>query len=79
MKNKGRKNLQMLADCDCDPDEFGDGRHTPDCPFAPDITGWLFYPHDGELENGGVYVNPDDAGCIYPLVRGHLVIAERER
>jgi len=28
------------------------------------LDGWLFYPHDGELENGGVFVNPQDKSKI---------------
>jgi hypothetical protein len=32
----------------------------------------LFYPHDGELEKGGVYVHPTDKSHIYLLVNGRL-------
>jgi hypothetical protein len=39
--------------CNCDgPLRYSDNRHASDCPLAPDLKGWLFYPHDGELENG---------------------------
>jgi hypothetical protein len=55
------------------------GRHFIDCPLAPDVTGWLFYPHDGELENGGIYVNPDDQSCILLLVKGCPVRADAEK
>jgi hypothetical protein len=41
--------------------------------LAPDLKGWLFYPHDGELQNGGVYVHHDDKSHIYLLVKGMLI------
>jgi hypothetical protein len=47
-------------------------RHEEGCALAPDLTGWLRYPHDGGLENGGVYVNPSDTSVIYRLVDGYL-------
>ena len=46
--------------------------------MAPDLTGWLRYPHDGGLENGGVYVNPADASVIYLLEDGYLWRTPRE-
>ena len=50
-------------------------RHAPSrrwCALVPDLTGWLRYPHEGGLENGGVYVNPADTSVIYLLVGGYL-------
>jgi hypothetical protein len=47
-------------------------RHEEGCALAPDLTGWLRYPNDGGLENGGVYVNPADTSVIYLLVDGYL-------
>ena len=45
-------------------------------------TTWLFYPHDGELENGGVFVHPTEKSHIYLLVDDHLaeaVLSNRQR
>jgi len=47
-------------------------RHEEGCALAPDLTGWLRYPHDGGLENGGVYVNPADTSVIYLMEGGYL-------
>ena len=47
-------------------------RHEEGCALAPDLTGWLRYPHDGGIENGCVYVNPADTSVIYLLVDGYL-------
>ena len=47
-------------------------RHEEGCALSPDLTSWLRYPHDGGLENGGVYVNPADTSVIYLLVDGYL-------
>ena len=47
-------------------------RHKEGCALAPDLTGWLRYPHDRGLENGGVYVNPADTRVIYLLDDGYL-------
>jgi hypothetical protein len=66
--------------CTCDaPSEYNDpdkpayDRHLFDCALAPDITDdWLWYPHDGELESGGVYVNPTDRSCLYLVVKEYL-------
>jgi hypothetical protein len=55
-----------------DPDRPEYDRHEPDCALAPDLTGWLWYEHDGELERGGVYVHPTDRRCIYLLVNRYL-------
>ena len=35
-------------------------------------------PHDGGLENGGVYVNPADTSVIYLLEGGYLCRTPRE-
>jgi hypothetical protein len=40
------------------------------------LTPVLFYPHDGELENGGVVVDPNCRDRIFLLVRGKLIRAE---
>ena len=53
-------------------------RHEKGCALAPDLTGWLRYPHDGGLENGGVYVNPADTSVIYLLEGGYLRRTPRE-
>ncbi len=37
------------------------------------LEGWLFYPHHGELEDGGVYVHPTDKSHIYLLVKDRLI------
>ena len=47
-------------------------RHEEGCALAPDLSGWLRYPDDRGLENGGVYVNPTDTSVIYLLVDGYL-------
>ena len=47
-------------------------RHKEGCALAPDLTGWLRYPHDGGSKNGGVYVNPADTSVIYLLEDGYL-------
>ena len=46
----------MKKKCTCeDPSEFnGEGdpaydRHERWCDLAPDLSGWLWFPHDGEL------------------------------
>jgi hypothetical protein len=52
-------------------------RHEEGCALAPDLTGWLRYPHRG-LENGGVYVNPADTSVIYLLEDGYLCRTPRE-
>jgi hypothetical protein len=41
--------------------------------MTPDTSKMLFYPHDGELEGGGVYVDPSDDGHVYLLVRGRYI------
>jgi hypothetical protein len=75
----GRTTMQPTPACTCDgPAEFGDGRHEPDCLRAPDLAGWLFYPHDGELEDGGVYVHPTDQARIYLLASGMLIPVDAE-
>jgi hypothetical protein len=65
--------------CTCEaPSEYNErgnpayDRHEINCKLAPDVEGWLWYPHDGELEEGGVLVNPIDRTCVYLLVRGYL-------
>jgi hypothetical protein len=70
--------------CTCDtPSEFnrqdvlGYDRHQPKCDLAPNVATWFWYPHDGELEEGGVYVNPADFSCVYLLVGGYLCRAPR--
>jgi hypothetical protein len=73
--------------CTCDaPSEYNDAdntemhRHLPDCALAPDIDDtWLWYPHSGELENGGVYVNPADVSTIYLEVDGYLCRVPQEK
>ena len=62
--------------CTCVGSEYRDDRHTLECLCAPEIPNhWLWYPHDGELENGGVYVDPADRSKIYLFVKGYLVPA----
>jgi hypothetical protein len=36
---------------------------------------WLWYPHDGELVNGGVFVHPTNKSKIFLLVDGGLAEA----
>jgi hypothetical protein len=36
---------------------------------------WLWYPHDGELVNGGVFVHPTNKTKIFLLVDGWLAEA----
>ena len=69
----------VVPGCTCDyPSEYNSetdpdhDRHELGCDLAPDVTGWNWYPHDGELEGGGVFVNPADDSCIYLLVKGYL-------
>jgi hypothetical protein len=46
--------------CTCEePSEFDD-HHEIDCYVTPDLLGWFCYPHDGEIENGAIWVNPKD-------------------
>jgi hypothetical protein len=66
----------MSKRCTCDPDEFG--RHTPECALSPDTSNWLWYPASGEIEGGGVLVNPKDRSRICLLVRGYLAPARRK-
>jgi hypothetical protein len=40
------------------------------------VEGFLYYPHDGELEDGGVYVNPRDKSYIDLLVKGRYTRVE---
>jgi len=45
--------------CDCPyeynhEDNFSMHRHELRCDLAPDVDEWNWYPHDGELEDGGV-------------------------
>jgi hypothetical protein len=65
--------------CTCEaPSEFNRrenpsyDRHEPECALAPDVKGWLWYPHDGELDRGGVYVHPGRRTHIYLLAGGYL-------
>jgi hypothetical protein len=59
--------------CTCvRPSEYDD-RHELGCALTTDLETWLFYDHDGELENGGVYVHPTDRSLIYLLVKGYLI------
>jgi hypothetical protein len=45
-------------------------RHLPECACSPEITDdWLWYPHDGELEDGGVWIDPGDPTKIYLEVK----------
>jgi hypothetical protein len=73
-----------LPGCTCeDLSEYNEGdprhdRHLFNCALVPDMDGWLWYPHDGELENGGVFVNPADPSRIYLLVKGYLCPAHLE-
>jgi hypothetical protein len=53
-------------------------RHERGCDLAPNLDDWQFYKHDGELENGGVWVNPSDLDCIYLEVRGYLCRVPRK-
>ena len=55
-----------------DPDNPAYDRHEFECNLAPDLEDWLFYEHDGELEEGGVWVHPTDRRCIYLEVKGYL-------
>ena len=41
--------------------------------ITPDTSKMLFYSHDGELEGGGVFVEPSDDGHVYLLVRGRYI------
>ena len=65
--------------CTCEGSEYDAGdkwdRHTPECALSPDTTGWLWYPHDGEIEDGGVWVNPEDRSKIYLEVKGYVAPA----
>jgi hypothetical protein len=61
-----------MTACTCDALSGFDDQHTPECALMPDLRSWLFYPHDGELEDGGVYVHPTDKSCVYLLVKGVL-------
>jgi hypothetical protein len=66
--------------CTCDgpseynyPNNVAYHRHGFECALAPNLNdGWLFYQHDGELEEGGVWVHPADKSCIYLEVNGYL-------
>jgi hypothetical protein len=60
-----------------DPENPAYDRHEPDCDLSPDLTGWLFYEHDGELENGGVWVHPTDKRRIFLEVDGYLCAVPR--
>lgn len=70
--------ISRLTGCTCESiSEYNSedpiyDRHEPECALSPNLDGWLWYPHDGELENGGVYVNPADTSWIYLLVKGYL-------
>jgi hypothetical protein len=74
-KPAGRRKRHQ--DCNCDmPEEFDDDRHRFDCPSAADVAGWLFYCQDeelGELEAGGVFVNPHDRTQIVLLVKNVFI------
>jgi hypothetical protein len=61
-----------------DPDRPGYGRHEFECACAPNLEGWLFYPHDGELEGGGIYVHPADRSCVYLLIDDYLCRVPRQ-
>ena len=67
--------------CTCGGSEYDDdprdkwSRHLPECPVSPDTTDWLWYPHSGEIEDGGVLVNPEDRSKIYLMVKGYLAPA----
>jgi hypothetical protein len=52
-------------------------RHEPGCDLAPDLAGMLWYPHGGEIENGGVYVDPDDSSYVLLQTRQYLCRAPR--
>ena len=63
--------------CDCPSeynheDNFIMHRHELTCNLAPLVAEWNSFPHDGELEDGGVFVNPADDSCIYLLVKVYL-------
>lgn len=62
--------------CTCEPDEFD--RHEMDCDLSPDLSGWYWYPQDGEIEGGGVWVNPADPRVIYLEVKGRLCRVPRQ-
>lgn len=44
--------------------------------MTPDTSKMLFYPHDGELEGGGVFVDSSDDGHVYLLVKGRYTRVE---
>jgi hypothetical protein len=70
--------------CTCDaPSEYNSprskwNRHLPECAKSPDLEGFLWYAHSGEIEGGGVFVNPNDRSIIYLLVKGYLCPVSRE-
>ena len=79
MQTKTKKKIR----CTCEaPSEYNEpkdprNRHEVGCAKSPDVSNWLFYPYDGELDSdglyeGGVYVNPSDPGLIYLMVKGYL-------
>ena len=64
--------------CTCEePSEFDD-RHEIDCDLIPDLRGWFWYPHDGEIENGGAWVNPKDLSAVCIEVKGYFIVVARE-
>jgi hypothetical protein len=72
--------VPRVAGCSCQcPSEYNvpenpraDDRHEVYCALTPDLDNWLFYAHDGELEQGGVFVHPTDKSRIFLLVKGYV-------
>ena len=68
----------MKKKCTCEgPLEFDD-HHEPDCDLVPNLSGWFWFPCDGEIENGGVWVNPKDLSAIVIEVKGHFIVVARD-
>jgi len=81
---KRRAKSQRKPRCTCGGSEYNTprskmNRHTLECPLSPDTTDWMWYPHSGEIESGGVLVNPKDRSKIYLLVKGYLAPAFLEK
>jgi hypothetical protein len=67
-----------MKKCTCiGPLEFDD-HHEIACDLIPDLSECFWYPHDGEIENGGVWVDPKDLSAIVLKVKHSYIVVKRE-
>ena len=68
----------MEKKCTCVGPKAFDDHHEIACDLIPDLGACLWYPHDGEIEDGGVWVDPDDLSAIVLKVKNSYIVVKRE-